>query len=116
MILKTRLAGEPYFEEGRTRCDCFLLDLDGTNAAEPPALIQLVSSPRIKHQGLPAWKNGDILKLEPVASCSWNDVQETGRCYVDLTLMLTCEGREGFLTGMIPMNPDLYSFSKDEEH
>jgi len=115
MVLRARLAGKPYFEQGRTRCDCFLLDEDGSNPTEPPALIQLVSSPRIKHGGLPTWKDGDIMKLEPTIGCGWNDVQETGRCHVDLAILLTCEGREGFLTGMVPMNPNLYDFSEDEE-
>jgi hypothetical protein len=115
MVLWARLAGEPYFEEGRTRCDCFLLELDSTHPMEPPALIQLFSGPRIKHGRLPAWKDGDILKLEPTASCGWNDVQETGRCYVDLAILVTCEGREGLLTGMVPANPNPRDFTQDAE-
>jgi len=61
------------------------------------------------------WKAGDTLTLTPTMSLSWNDVQETGRCYVELAIFVTCEGREGFLTGMIPINPNMHDFSKDAE-
>jgi len=53
--------------------------------------------------------------LQPTMSCSWNDVQETSRCRVELNIMVTCEGREDFLTGMIPLNPDPHDFSLDEK-
>ena len=105
MILRARLASEPYFDQESLRCDCFLLNPDSDTQAEPPALVQLISWLR---EPIPAgWKAGDILQLQPTISCSWNDVQETGRCYVHLAITVTCEGRQGFLIGMIPINPDL---------
>jgi hypothetical protein len=114
MTHRARLASEPYFERERVvRCDCFLLSPDGTTT-EPPALIQLISGPRIRHPLPTGWKGGDTLILTPIMSLGWNDVQETGRCYVDLAISVTCEGREGFLTGMIPINPNMHDFSKDD--
>jgi hypothetical protein len=114
MTHRAKLASEPYFERDCVvRCDCFLLNPDDT-PAEPPALIQLISGPRIKHRIPAGWKVGDTLILTPTMSLGWNDVQETGRCYVDLAISVSCEGREGFLSGMIPINPNIYDFSKDE--
>jgi hypothetical protein len=126
MTHRAKLASEPYFEQVLNpdpyfpqrdrvvRCDCFLLDADNT-PVEPPALIQLVGGPRIM-QPLPVgWKAGDILILTPTMSLGWNDTQGTGRCYVDLGILVACEGREGFLSGMVPKNPNIYDFSKDAE-
>ena len=115
MTHRAKLAVEPYYERDRVvRCDCFLLK-PGDTPAEPPALIQLISGPRIK-QPLPAgWKAGDTPILTPTMSLLWNDTQETGRCYVDLAISVFCEGREGSLDGMIPINPNFYDFSKDAE-
>ena len=115
MIQRARLVNEPYFHaEGVVRCDCFLLNLDGLTVAEPPALIQLVTEPGAKHPVLPPWKPGDTLLLEPTMSCSWNEIEETGRCYVALAIHVTCEDREGFLPGMVPLNPDPRDFTKDD--
>jgi hypothetical protein len=109
-----KLATDPYFEaEGIVRCDCLLLNEDGSEPPNGPALIQLISGPRTRHRGLPAWKAGDVLTLTPGMNLAWNDVQETGRCFVDLAIVVTCKGREGFLAGMVPVNPDLHDFSKD---
>ena len=76
----------------------------------PPALIQLVSNGRM-HGPLPEWREGDIAVLTPLASLAWNDPQESGRCYVDLYFRVDCEGREGWLDGMIPTNPNSYGDS-----
>jgi hypothetical protein len=110
---RARLAGPLYFEKDSIRCDCFLLNFDGTEA-EPPALIQLVSG-RTRRSTLPNWRTGDIIVLQPTMGLGWNDTQDTGRCRVELEIMVTCEGREDFLTGMIPVNPDPHDFSLDEK-
>jgi hypothetical protein len=111
---RARLETQLYFEKDTVRCDCFLLNLEGTEVAEPPALIQLTSG-RTKYSTLPDWRIGDILILLPTMSFGWNDTQETGRCRVELELYVTCEGREGFLSGMIPLNPDPHNFSLNEK-
>jgi hypothetical protein len=110
---RARLAGPPYFEKDDVRCDCFLLNSDGTQA-EPPALIQLTSS-RTKHPSLPNWRAGDIVVLQPTMALGWNDTQDTGRCRVELGILVGCEGREGFLFEMIPLNPDRHDFSLNEK-
>jgi hypothetical protein len=90
--------------------------------AQPRRYSSRSPSPDSTHQrpanktSLPAgWKAGDKLILTPTMSLGWNDSQETGRCYVDLAISVFCEGREGFLAGMIPINPNIYDFSKDAE-
>lgn len=80
--------------------------------AEPPALIQLESNGRIK-QPLPQWREGDIATLTPHVGCMCNDVEETGRCFVDLYLSVSYEDRDERLDQMIPRNPNLYDFTKD---
>jgi hypothetical protein len=112
--IRARLAAVPYFEGDAIRCDCFLISVDGVTPTQIPALIQLVSS-LTKHPAVPPWKPGDILVLQPTISCLYNDTQETGRCYVELALMVTCEGRPDFLTGMVPLNPNFYDFSADDK-
>ena len=115
MTLRAKLASEPYYERDRVvRCDCFLLK-PGDTPAEPPALIQLISGPRIEQPLPPGWKAGDLLILTPYMSILRNDTQGTGRCYVDLAISVLCEGREGSLDDMIPINPNFYDFSKDAE-
>jgi hypothetical protein len=118
-MIKMKLASAPYNESGVTpdwpitRCDGFLLSLDETSEVQPPALIQLASNGRIK-QPLPSWREGDIATLTPLVSCGWNDTQNTGRCYLALYLRVTCEGREGYLDGMVPRNPYFYDHTQDE--
>jgi len=118
-MIKVKLASAPYTEPGSnpdwpiTRCDGFLLSLDKTSGAQPPALIQLASNGRIK-QPLPSWQEGDIVTLTPLVSCNWNDTADTGRCYLTLYLRVTCEGRDGFLDSMIPRNPQFGDFTQDE--
>src|SRR5215472_7570857 len=111
MIVRARLASNPYFEtDGVVRCDCFLLELDRDSLTSPPALVQLVSAPGTKSP-LPEWQAGDVLELEPAMDYFWNDVEETGRCYLSLKIIVTCQGREGFLPSMVPINPDRTDFS-----
>lgn len=118
MDLKMQLVSAPYNEPGPRpdwpimHCDGLMLSLTDGHIEDPPALIQLVSNGRI-NQPLPPWREGAVAILTPLASCQWNDVQETGRCYVDLYLRVACEDREGWLDGMIPCNPNLNDFSKD---
>jgi hypothetical protein len=116
-MLKIRLASSPYNEPGTrpdwpiTRCDGFLFTGDG-KLAEPPALIQLASNGRVKNP-LPQWRQGDIATLTPLVGCNWNDSEDTGRCFVDLYLSVACEGREGWLIGMLPRNPNIYDLTVD---
>jgi hypothetical protein len=122
MQIKIQLVSAPYEEPGTnpnfpdwptTRCDGLLINSEGEMERHPPALIQLASNGRIK-QPLPAWREGDTAILTPLVIGLWNDVQETGRCYLDLYLRVTCEGREGWLD-MIPRNPNFYDFTKEPE-
>ena len=120
-MVKIRLASSPYNEPGInpdwpiTRCDGFLFALDEPSEVQPPALIQLVSNGKIK-QPLPSWREGDIATLTPLVSCGWNDIENTGRCYLTLYLRVTCEGREGWLDYMLPRNPNFRDFTQDEEN
>jgi len=120
-MLKMQLASIPHEEPGTpgafpdwpvTHCDGFLLDPDG-KLIEPPALIQLVSNGRIKSP-LPQWSAGDIATLTPLLGGACNDIEDTGRCYLDLYIRVACEGKPGWLEGMIPRNPDLHDFTKNE--
>ena len=114
MELRARLATVPYLEEsGAVRCDCFLLG--GDSPTTPAALIQLATGPRVHHHPLPEWKAGDTLTLTPTISAFWNDVEETGRYCLELAIRVSCEGREGVLTGMVPVNPNSCDFTREED-
>ena len=107
------LASEPYYEGTRViRCDCFLLGDDG-KAERPPALIQLASAPRVIHHELPAWHAGQVLRMD----CSfffWRDEKhQSGRCYLQLHVVLSSDKPDDFIAGLIPINPDLDKFFAD---
>jgi hypothetical protein len=101
------LASEPYFEGSRVvHCDCFLLD-DKGSPLEPPALVQFTTAPRVIHGEVPSWKAGRVLRME-CSFFTWRDeVHKSGRCFLQLCIMLTREDNEEFLAGLIPVNPDL---------
>jgi hypothetical protein len=111
-MVKMQLSGVPYKEPGNRpewplyHCDGFLFRFDGS-LANPPALIQLVSNGRIS-QPLPPWREGDIVTLTPHINCMWGSAEDTGRCFLDIALRVTCEGREGEMNGMIPDNPNIF--------
>jgi hypothetical protein len=116
MQMEIQLASAPR-EQPSTRPDWPVIRLDGfmhqpgsTELAQPVALIQLIGNGRIRCP-LPEWCEGDTVTLTPLASCAWGD--ETGRCYLDLYLQANCAGREGWIDGLIPYNPDLYDFTQD---
>ncbi|HEY2547857.1 MAG TPA: hypothetical protein VGI46_17425 [Candidatus Acidoferrum sp.] len=101
------LASEPYYEGDRVvRCDCFLLE-DNRKPTEPPALIQFTTAPRLIHGEVPSWKAGQVLRMEP-SFLTWRDeVHHSGRCYLQLFIMLSRDDTDEFLAGLIPVNPDL---------
>lgn len=120
-MIKMQLASIPHEDPGKlgtfpgwpiTHCDGFLLNQDG-KLTEPPALIQLVSNGRTKSP-LPEWSAGDTVTLTPLLGGAYNDTGDTGRCYLDLYIRIACEGKPGSLEGMIPRNPDIHDFTKDE--
>src|SRR5579872_3905295 len=94
--IRAILANDPYLENERIRCDCFLTNLDGQTPTDPPALIQLISG-TIKQPLNPNWKEKDVVLLQPTLSAGWNDTQGSGRCYLELAIYVTCEGHDGFL-------------------
>jgi len=116
-MIRIKLAGAPFNEENpdnpdwpTVHCDGFLISAAGI-LTNPPALIQLVSNGRIK-QPLPNWSEGDVATLTPALGCFWNDVGNSGRCYLDLHLTITCEDREGSLENMVPANPHFPDFTE----
>ena len=101
------LASEPYFEGSRVvRCDCFLLDDEG-NPSEPPALIQFTTATHVIHGEMPSWKAGQVLRMD-CSFLTWRDgVHQSGRCFLQLCIMLSRDDTEEFLAGLVPVNPDL---------
>jgi len=118
MQIEIQLASAPLEQPGIRpewpviRLDGFLRQPGSTELARPVALIQLIGNGRMRSP-LPDWREADIVTLEPMMSCSWNDSEETGRCYPDLFIQVSCAARGGLIMGMIPYNPDLYDFTKD---
>lgn len=119
MHLFIKLANAPFEEAGAKpdwpiiRIDGYLMNPDGSTLVEPMALVQLKGNDRMRGP-VPDWKEGDTVSLTPLISCGWNDTQETGRCFVDLYVRAQCEGRAGWVDGLIPFNPNLYDFQQDD--
>ena len=118
MQIFIKLANAPFEEPGVRpdwpiiRIDGYLMNHDATALAEPMALVQLKGNGRMRSP-VPVWKQNDVVSLTPLISSSWNDADQTGRCYLDLYIQARCEGKAEWVEGLVPFNPNLHDFTQD---
>jgi hypothetical protein len=118
MQISIKLANAPFEEPGARpdwpiiRIDGYLMNFEATELIQPVALVQLKGDGRMRGP-LPDWKQDDVVTLTPMVSVGYNDVAETGRCFLDLYLRAQCADHAGWVDGLVPVNPNSHDFTED---